>query len=123
MLAGAVAPWISALLTGLPAIYPPVALIMSIGGILLTGTASLLFRMLNHRIWPPLLGAIAANRAVSFLLPWAMASRFGISPKNAAFGTLVEALPGIALQIAVVPFVICALQRRTSVLINAENRG
>lgn len=123
VLAGALAPWISALLTGMPPVYPPVALIMSIEGIVLAGTASLLFRLLNHRIWPALLAAIAADRAVSFLLTWAMASRFGISPKIAAFGTFIEALPGVALQIAVVPLVIRALRNRRSILIDVENHG
>ncbi len=123
VLAGAAAPWISALLTGMPPIYPPVALIMSIEGIVLAGTASLLFRLLNRRIWRALLVAIGADRAVAFLLTWAMASRFGISPKIAAFGTFVEALPGVALQIAVVPLVIRALRKRTTILMDAENHG
>jgi hypothetical protein len=123
MLAGAVAPWVSALLTGMPPIYPPVALIMSIEGIVLAGTASLLFRLLNRRIWPALLGAITADRVVAFLLTWAMAGRFGISPKIAAFGTFVGALPGVALQIAVVPLVLRALRTRTSILMDAEIHG
>jgi len=123
VLAGALVPWISALLTGMPPIYPPVALIMSLEAIVLSGTASLLFRLLKRRIWPALLAAITADRAVSFLLTWAMASRFGISPRIAAFGTFVEALPGVALQIAVVPLVIRALRQRRSLFLDVEDYG
>jgi hypothetical protein len=123
VMAGAVAPWMSALLTGMPPIYPPVALIMSLEGIVLAGTASLLFRFLNRRILPALLAAIGADRATSFLLTWALASRFGISPKLAAFGTFVGALPGVALQVVVVPLVIHALQKNRSILMDVENHG
>lgn len=121
VLAGALVPWISALLTGMPPIYPPVALIMSIEGIVLAGTASLLFRVLNRRVWPALLAAIVADRTIAFLLTWAMASRFGISPRIAAFGTFVEALPGVALQIGVVPLVIRALRQRRGLLLDVES--
>jgi hypothetical protein len=123
VLAGAVVPWISALMTGMPPIYPPVALVMSIEGVVLAGTASLLFRALNRKIWPALLPAIVVDRTAAFLLTWAMASRFGISPRIAAFGTFVEALPGVALQIAVVPIVIRAMKQRRSLLLDAETHG
>ena len=122
VLAGAAAPWISALLTGMPPIYPPVALIMSIEGIALQpGLPSV--SPDEPRVWPALLAAIAADRAVSFLLTWAMASRFRISPRVAAFGTFVMALPGVALQMAVVPLVIRALRNRRSILTDAEIHG
>ena len=123
VLTGALVPWISALLTGMPPIYPPVVLIMSIEGIVLAGTASLLYRAMNRRVWPALLTAIVADRTIAFLVTWALASRFGISPRIAAFGAFVEGLPGVALQIVVVPLVIRSLRRKRSILWDVESHG
>jgi uncharacterized membrane protein YjjP (DUF1212 family) len=115
---------------GLGSYFLPMLLPLLLNGLLstlpwavLAGTASLLYRLLNRRIWPALLAAITADRVISFPLTWAMAARFGISPRIAAFGTFVAALPGVALQIAVVPLVLRALRKRTSILIDAENYG
>lgn len=117
---GASVPLVSGLLTGMPPLYPPVALIMSCEGAILGGVAAALYRVTRPRIWPALLVAIVSGRAISFALTWWQAGRFGLPPALASGGTFIQALPGVALQLAVVPMVVRTLVKRKGILFSDE---
>jgi len=117
VLTGATVPLVSALLTGMPPLYPPVALLLSVEGALAAGVAAALYRA-SRRIWLALLVAIVCGRAVSLVLIWFAARWFGLPPAMASLGALVQGLPGIALQLAVIPLVVRALARRRGILFN-----
>lgn len=111
MLTGAIVPWISALATGMPPLYPPVAAVMSLEGAALGLCASLL----SHRrvpLWLSVPAAVAAGRGVMFAATWAAAKTFDLPPAFAATAFLVQGLPGVALQLAVVPAAVAAWRRR-----------
>jgi hypothetical protein len=121
ILAAALAPWLSALMTGMPPIYPPVALVMSCECAVLAGVASVLYRTTRRRMWPALLCAIVLSRAVSFLLTWILAAQFHLPGALAAVATIVEGLPGVVLQLILIPIALKGLQQRRSLLFNDEN--
>lgn len=112
----AIVPWISAFTTGMPPVYPPVALVMSGEALVMALAASTVYRFNRKVIWPALLVGIVADRLVSFVLVLLLSSRFGLPAKAVAIGVFVRALPGVALQLAVIPLVLKAIGQRRSVL-------
>jgi hypothetical protein len=118
---GAVVPPVSGLLTGMPPLYPPVALIMSSEGAILGGMAAGVYRVTRPRIWPALVVAVVSGRAASLALTWWLAGTLGLPPSLASLATFVQALPGVALQLAVVPIVVRALSRRKGILFGYEH--
>lgn len=119
---GATVPLVSGLLTGMPPFYPPVVLIMSCEGAILGGMAAAIYRVMQPRVWPALILAIVCGRAASFILTWWLAGKFDLPPALASLGTFAQALPGVALQLAVVPVVVRALSRRKGILFGYDHK-
>lgn len=119
--AGALAPWLSAMLTGMPPVYPPVALVMSCEGAVMAGAASVVFRAARRRVWPALLCGIALGRAVGFALTGFFAAQFHLPGALAASTVLLEGLPGVILQLIFIPIAIKGLQQRRSLLFDDED--
>jgi hypothetical protein len=120
ILSAVLAPWLSAALTGMPPIYPPIALVMSCEGAVLAGTASMLYRLTRFRIWPALICAVVLSRATSFLLMWALAAAFHLPRAITATAALAEGLPGVALQMILIPIVLRGLKQRRSLLFDDD---
>jgi ABC-type Co2+ transport system permease subunit len=89
-----------------------VVLIMSCEGAVLGGVAALIYRNSRRSLWPALLAAVVSGRAAAFVAAWALARSFGLPPGFASLAMLAQGLPGVALQIAVVPVVLGFLARR-----------
>jgi hypothetical protein len=121
ILSALIAPWLSAALTGMPPVYPPIALVMSGEGIVLAGVASILYRATNRRVWPALVVAIVLSRVTGFLLMWTLAVAFHLPRTITATATLVEGLPGVALQIILTPIILRGLQQRRSLLFHEDD--
>jgi hypothetical protein len=121
ILSAAIAPWLSAALTGMPPVYPPIALVMSCEGIVLAVVASILYRAAKRRIWPALVTAVVLSRVTSFLLMWALAAAFHLPRAVSATATLVEGMPGVALQLILIPIVLTGLKQRRSLLFDDED--
>jgi len=121
ILSAAIAPWLSAAFTGMPPIYPPIAFVMSCEGVVLAGVASILYRVTNRRIWPALVTAIVLSRVTGFLLMWALAAAFHLPRAVSAIAALVEGLPGVVLQLILIPIVLSGLKQRRSLLLDDEN--
>lgn len=114
---GAVVPWISALATGMPPIYPPVAAVMSAESAVMAAVAALIYRRGRRGVWTALIPAILAGRLTSFGATFLLARLFGLPAALASVARLLEGLPGVALQLAVVPLVLRALAARRSILL------
>lgn len=121
LIAAVIAPWLSAVLTGMPPVYPPIALVMSCEGAVLAGTASILFRLTRLRIWPALISAIVLSRTTNFLLMWALATVFHLPRTITATAAMVEGLPGVILQFILIPIVLRGLQQRRSMLFRDDD--
>jgi hypothetical protein len=116
VLTGAATPLASALLTGMPPLYPPVAVVMSAEGAVLGGVASAVYGATRGRVWPALLLAIVCGRSTAVALSWLLARLFDLPPALSAGALLLQGLPGVALQLAVVPLVLRVVKSRSSLL-------
>jgi hypothetical protein len=122
-LTGALVPPASALLTGMPPLYPPIALVMSVEGALMAATASIFYRMFARRVWPALIAAVLADRIASFAMMWFLAGRFGVPAAAVSVASLVQGLPGVALQLAIVPVAVRALRARKGILFGYDEQS
>lgn len=110
---GIAVPWISALATGMPPVYPPVAAVMSLEAAAMATAAALLRRL--PVFWAVSL-TILCGRLVAFGASWALARSFGLPPAFASAAMLVQGLPGVALQATLVPLLLRKFDRREGYL-------
>jgi hypothetical protein len=118
---GFTVPVISALLTGMPPLYPPVALVMSFEGAILGGVSSALYGRGRRSLWLALACAVISGRLSAFALTWLLARFLSLPPAMASLALLVQGLPGVALQFAVVPIVVRQLSKRQGILFANEH--
>jgi hypothetical protein len=111
-LTGLLVPPISALATGMPPLYPPVAAVVAAEGATLGGVAALVWRLTRPRVWPALLTAVACGRALAVALTWTLAQAFELPGGVAGWAVIVHGLPGTALQLVVTPLVVRFAMRR-----------
>lgn len=123
MLTGALAPIASGLLTGMPPLYPPVFLSMSLELALLSALVAFLFRATAPRIWPAIIGGILFDRLLSLLLTYYLAGWFGLPSKLVSLLALAQGLPGVVLQLAVLPLLLKILQKRKGLLFSYGQRS
>ncbi len=116
---GLAVPWISAFATGMPPLYPPVAAVVAAEGAAMAAVANLLWRW-KRNVWAALIPAVITGRVVSFGSTWILAQFFDLPPALTAIAKTAEGLPGVALQIAVVPAVLHFLSKRRSVLLEDD---
>lgn len=117
LLTGLAVPWISALATGMPPIYPPVAASVSLEGGVMGMLAALLYRPGKRRLFVALVPAILAGRATSFATTWFLAELFSLPAAISATAQTLQGLPGVALQLAVIPLVVRMLERQRGPLV------
>jgi len=113
---GVLTPLISSLATGMPPMFPPVAGVMMVEGAVLAATASIVYRAAGKRIWPALITAILCGRLTSAGLSWVMAAALDLPARLSVAALLIQGLPGVALQLAVIPPVVRNLRARRSPL-------
>ncbi len=119
MLVGMITPLLSAVLTGMPPLMPPVAqgMVFELGLYgLLTG---LLYERLRLGVYPSLLLAMAAGRVVYGFLGYLILPLFGLNQVPLLAPVLLavgESLPGVALQLVLIPLVVGVIERNAAVL-------
>jgi hypothetical protein len=112
MVAGVSAPLISALLTGMPPFYPPIAFLMMAEGLLFTGLPRPLQRWLRLPAWAALLVILLLDRLLLFLMARGMAALMELPPALLGWATVLHGLPGLALMLAVLPWIVPPLRER-----------
>lgn len=110
-LVGLVTPPLSALLTGMPPLVPPIAFVMAVEGVILGTLSSFLYRRLQWNIFLATAAAVLVQRMVMTLLIMVLAPLFGLPGPLAALGLLAQGLPGVSLLIFAVPFLIRYLEK------------
>lgn len=121
MLTGAIVPLASSVLTGMPSLYPPFCLIMSVEMAVVAGLAAGIYRLTKRRIWPALITAIVFDRVISITLTYALAGKFGLPPRFLTLASFAQGLPGIALQLTVIPLVVRTLSTRRGILFRHDH--
>lgn len=106
---GALSPLLSALLTGMPPLMPPVAQTMILELAAYGGLAGLAYQRWRWGIYPALLLAMLGGRLVYGLVGYFLLPLFGLKQIALFYPLtygLVTALPGIALQLVLIPAVV-----------------
>lgn len=103
---GAITPILSALLTSMPPLVPPIAFLMVGELVVLTGVISILTTRTQFNMWITLACAVVAERLVLAVLATSLSSAFGLPPQFVTWGSILVSLPGIALLFIVVPPVV-----------------
>ena len=121
LLTGATVPIISSLMTGMPPMYPPIALEMSLEGAAIGGIAAAIYGFRPRRFWPALLTAIVVSRFLGLGAMWVLARAFSLPAGFVSAAMLIKGLPGVALQIVVVPLAIGQLRRSRNILVASDD--
>jgi predicted membrane protein len=102
-----VSPIISFLLTGMPPMSPPMLPLMVVELITYALTLSLLTRLGRHSIWITLLVSMFAGRIALGLAAAVIGPLFNfyVNPFVYVYGAVLKGLPGIALQLIIIPAV------------------
>lgn len=116
LVVGFIMPLISSLATGMPPLYPPIALVVALEGATLGAVAAAVYGGKRERLWPALIAAVLAGRAMALAASWTLARYFGLPPALASAAMLVQGAPGVLLQLVVVPLVVRALASRRGIL-------
>lgn len=109
---GIILPLLSFVLTGMPPIYPVgISMIFELGTY--GALTAVLYRITKGKIYPSLIGGMLGGRVVMGI---ANAIIFGVAGNSyglSAFisGAFINAIPGIVIQLIVVPAIVYALKR------------
>lgn len=116
LMVGFTAPIFSALLTGMPPLFPPVAFIMMGEGLFLAGIPALLYQKYRWNVVITLVVTLAADRLV--LLGGVLAASRWLHLPEGVLGlaSLIRGLPGMALILVLIPPLVKKLQQRMSFL-------
>lgn len=100
---GILSPLTSALLTGMPPFYPPIAFIMMLEGLFLAGLPALLYQRNKISVWPVLIATIIVDRLV-LLGSILLVSQWLNLPKDImSAASLIKGIPGVILIILLIP--------------------
>ena len=111
---GLVVPLLSAALTGMPPLAPPLAVLMAFELAAKAGAISLLYRSLRAPLWLALLVGIVVDWAVLAAAVWLAAGFFAVKagPLPYVWAAIALSIPGTALQLLAAPAAVLAIQRR-----------
>ena len=112
LVVGGFTPVLSSLLTGMPPVLP-ILPIMAAELAAYGCLGGFLYRDRHFSIWLALLGAMVAGRVAAVLVAFFMVSMFNLNlhPLVYITGAVVDGLPGIALQIVLVPMIVNRLEK------------
>ncbi|MBC7186646.1 MAG: ECF transporter S component [Calditrichaeota bacterium] len=106
MAVGVLTPVVSALGTGMPPLSPPVAQLMALEGLALTGVVGWLARKKGVPVFVALVAGLAASRAVMVVWVTALVPLLGLPARSMSLAALLQGVPGLVLILVVVPIVV-----------------
>jgi len=110
-LAGLAAPLLSAALTGMPPLYPPIALWLAGELAAAGGVAALVDARLRPSPFVSVAAGLASARAAQAVLVLATAGLVGLPPRFLTLAAFVASWPGMLLALAAVPAAVALLRR------------
>lgn len=106
---GLITPIISSLLTGMPALFPMMPIMA--GELLTYGMVSgLIYRKIKLPLYPSLLISMICGR-ITYAIIFSIIVAPGLGAFKAVAGAVTEGLPGIAIQLVLVPAVVYATRK------------
>jgi len=109
---GVVTPIVSALLTGMPPFFPPIALVMAVELPVMGCVASVLYRKRGWNIYVALAAAIVAPKLLVVPVVVAVSQWLELPPQYTSLAVILYGVPGIVLQAIVVPPAVYMIERR-----------
>lgn len=116
LLCGALLPVLNSVLTGMPVMYPMLPIM--VGELFTYGLVSgLLYRRMGFwkrrfGIYPALIGAMLCGRVVYGFIFWLLLLADGSVKALTVWGAVTTGVPGIVIQLLLIPAVVFALQQR-----------
>ncbi|MDF2521703.1 MAG: transporter component [Clostridia bacterium] len=110
---GGIIPVLSSVLTGMPPVFP-VLIFMFFELIAYAAATHLLYVRFKQNVYVSLIGGMVVGRIVSAIVVWILASFFMAklpSPVIFITGGIVEGLPGLLIQLVLIPAIIYALKK------------
>ena len=117
---GCTAPLVSALLTGMPPFFPPVAFIMMLEGCVLGGGAAWMHQKFRGGIYPTLILTLILDRLVLFGSVLLAAAWLDLPQGVLGMASVVRGLPGIILILVIIPPLVKSLEGRLRLLATME---
>ncbi|MDZ7264778.1 MAG: hypothetical protein ONB16_09355 [candidate division KSB1 bacterium] len=105
ILVGLLGPWISALVTGMPPLFPT-ALSMSVEGAMTSGLAAFLHHQKRFPLWLCLMVAVIAQRAARIAMLLLILPLFGLPAKTLSLADFTYSFPGVVLQLVLIPIIL-----------------
>jgi hypothetical protein len=101
--AGILAPLVSALLTGMPPFFPPIAPIMMVEGLVLAGIPALLYRKYHWNLYLTLIITVFVDRAAA--LGMVVLTSIWLDIPEGAMGVsmILKGIPGVILIVVCIP--------------------
>jgi hypothetical protein len=117
---GCTAPLVSALLTGMPPFFPPIAFIMMLEGMALGGGTAWLHHKFRWGVYPTLIMSLILDRLVLFGSVLLAASWLDLPQGVLGIVSVVRGLPGIVLILVIIPPLVKSLEGRLKLLTTME---
>lgn len=118
MLVAVIAPIVSNLMTGMPPVAPPVLPVMLVELVTVALSLSILHTHKQYSIWIALPVAILLDRLVLWSMVSLIAPLFGFDHPFFSASLVVSGIPGIVLQLALIPLLLKSLHRSFPYLLN-----
>jgi uncharacterized membrane protein len=105
ILVGLLGPWLSAFLTGMPPLFPT-ALIMTVEGATAAGIVSYFYHKKEWSFWVCLIISVIAERIALVIMGFIIAPLFDLPGELFSIYKLIESLPGVFLQLILIPIIL-----------------
>lgn len=112
-----VVPLLSALLTGMPPWYPPVAPAMSLELSLMGALAAFIWRRTGRRKWSVLavlVPVLVLGRGLQLCLGYLLGLILDLPPEFLSLASLAAGFPGLILMCAVIPALVMAVRKNSA---------
>ncbi len=100
---GILSPLVSAVLTGMPPFYPPVAFMMMFEGLFLALVPGILYRRFKWNIWLSVLITMLVERMVMLIAIYIITKWMEFPTKMISIAALVKGIPGTLIIIILMP--------------------
>jgi len=117
LVVGVLGPYISSLTTGMPPLFP-MAILMSVEGLFMAVVAGYLYRIRKYSAFLSVLFAMILDRMILFVMVISIAPLLGLPPKMFSLISILYSMPGVILQLVLVPYLVATLERSRISLLN-----
>jgi hypothetical protein len=107
-----VVPLLSALLTGMPPWYPPVAPAMALELSVMAALAAWAWRRWPRSVLAVLVPALLLGRVLQLGLGWLLGLALDLPPAFLSLASVAGGLPGVVLMVVVIPALVRAVRQR-----------